>query len=134
MIINMDFLDTWDYSKPLPKDVRTKEVLDRYKVFQNDLKENNLKIEDYILHKYLKSKFYTLELNTFPYNTPNNMKHYVLWIHPKYENKLTNKKLNEILINGMYQLGYNEYFCFENNIASKSVLGILHYQVFFNLC
>ncbi len=28
MIINMDFLDTFDYSKPLPKEVRTNEVLD----------------------------------------------------------------------------------------------------------
>ena len=28
MIIDMNFLDTFDYSKPLPKEVRTNEVLD----------------------------------------------------------------------------------------------------------
>ena len=141
MIINMDFLESWNYTKPLPIEVRTEDVINNYNIFKNELKLNNIKIEDYILHKFLKSndasqpyKNYTLELNTFPYNTPKNMKHYVLWVHPNYRDTITNKEINDIIIQKMNQLGYNEYFCFENNIACKSVLGLLHYQVFFNLC
>jgi hypothetical protein len=134
MIFTFDILNKWDYSIPMPANTRTKEVLERYNIFKKELVESNITINDYVLHKYLKSKQYSLDLNTFPYNIPNNMKHYVLWIHPNYKKLLTNKKLSDILTTNMQKLGYNEYICFENHIACKTVLGILHYQVFFHTC
>ena len=39
-----------------------------------------------------------------------------------------------IIIDKMNELGYNEYFCFENHKNAKSVLGITHYQIFFRKC
>ena len=117
MIFTFDILNKWDYSIPMPANTRTKEVLERYNIFKKELVESNITINDYVLHKYLKSKQYSLDLNTFPYNIPNNMKHYVLWIHPNYKKLLTNKKLSDILTTNMQKLGYNEYICFENHIA-----------------
>ena len=128
----MKFLENWNYDIPLPVTTRTQYVIKKYNLFKKEIEDKNIKIEDYILEKILDNKKYCLEPNTFPYNIPKTMSHYVLWVHPNY--KITNLELNNIIVNTMEKLGYNEYFCFENNIACKSVLGILHFQVFFNLC
>ena len=130
----MEFLEKWNFDNPLPLETRTNDILEKYNQFKNEINKKNIKIEDYILNKYLNNKNYVLEPNTFPYNIPKNMKHYVLWIHPNYKNKISDKEITTLITNKMNELGYNEYFCFENNIYSKSVLGLLHFQVFFNLC
>ena len=134
MLVNMEFLENWNYDNPLPITTRTQNVNEKYDLFKKEIKDKNIKIEDYILDNYLNNKKYCLEPNTFPYNVPKTMSHYVFWVHPNYKNKITTLEINNIIKNKMNKLGFNEYFCFENNIACKSVLGILHFQVFFNLC
>ncbi len=62
------------------------------------------------------------------------MAHYVLWINPNYVDKLTNIEIVNIINEQMVILGYQEYICFENDIKTKSVLDILHYQVFLKKC
>ena len=134
MIITFDLLNSWSFPNPFPKNIRSKTILDKYNNFKNSLDKNDIKIEDYILNKFLKNKSYNLILNNYPYNLDENMTHYVLWIHPDYVVNLTNKKIHELLNNKMIELNCNQYFCFENNIQSKSVQGVLHYQVFFGKC
>lgn len=131
MILSFDILENWNYPDPFPKNVRTELVLKKYNEFKTNLE---LKIEDYILEKYLKDKMFSIDLNAFPYNVNDGMSHYVLWINPIFEKKITNKKIIEIIINKMKELNCNEFFCFENNKLAKSVDGILHYQVFFGKC
>jgi hypothetical protein len=134
MLITIEFLEEWDFTKKLPVTVRTYEIISEYKKFKNHLTKNNINIEDYIMNKFLKNKKYSIEQNNFPYNITDNMAHYVLWIEPNYFKEINDKQLLEIILIKMNELGYNEYFCFENHIGCKSVLGIPHYQVFFRKC
>ena len=134
MLVTFDFLETWNFDKELPAEVRTKETIEKYKIFKLKLNESNISIEDHIKNKYIGDKLYSFDLNAFPYNVDENMVHYVLWINPFYRNKITDKLLCELLVNKMIELGYDEYFCFENHIKAKSVSDILHYQVFFKKC
>ena len=134
MLINLDFLENWNFNILLPSDVRSKKNRSAYQTFKKELKEKNISIDKYVLDKYLNSKIYSLNLNKFPYNIPNNMLHYVLWIHPHYFKKCTNKLICEIIVKKMKELNYNEYFCFENQKGCKSVLNISHYQVFYRRC
>lgn len=127
----MNFLETYNYEIPLKDYTRTDYVNKTYAEFKKNL---NIPINDYIIENYLKDINYNICPNKFPYNTPQNMAHYILWINPKYENKITDKKVCEIIYNKMNELGYNEYFCFENHVNAKSVKGVLHYQIFFSKC
>ncbi len=134
MLITLDFLDNWDFTNLLPLEVRTQSCYSDYLKFKNDLKTNNIKLKDYLLNKYLNNKSYNLVPNKFPYTVDKNMKHYVLWIHPEYENKLTDLEIIQIIKEKMEELNFNEYMCFENDFRVKSVLDVLHYQVFFKRC
>ena len=62
------------------------------------------------------------------------MQHYVLWIHPYYFNKISNKEIYLIIFNKMKEINYDEYFCFENHINAKPILGVPHFQVFYKKC
>jgi hypothetical protein len=134
MIITLDILENWDFNNLLPVKVRTKECYARYIDFKNNLAKNNYKLTNYLIDKYLNNRNYNFVPNEFPYNVPNNMAHYVLWINPNYVDKLTNIEIVNIINEQMVILGYQEYICFENDIKTKSVLDILHYQVFLKKC
>ena len=132
MKFTFNFLEKWDFTKELSNDSRNKKVRLEYNKFKETLKIKNIKIDDYIMDNFLKDKLYNIVENNYPYNIEKNMLHYVLWVHQKY--KITNKKMCNIIIDKMNELGYNEYFCFENHKNAKSVLGITHYQIFFRKC
>ena len=134
MLITLEFLDNWNFNNLLPLEVRTESCYANYLKFKNHLKENNIKLKDYLLDKYLNNKSYNLVPNEYPYNVDKNMAHYVLWIHPEYVNKLTDLEIIQIIKEKNEELNFNEYMCFENDIRVKSVLDILHYQVFFRRC
>ena len=134
MIITFDFLEQWNFQKLLPNNVRSDKVNLQYVKFKKDLSNKKKSIDNYIFETILQSKKYSINKNNFPYNIPNNMLHYVLWINPLYFNKISDKEICEIIIEKMKELNYNEYFCFENQKGCKSVLEIPHYQVFYRKC
>ena len=134
MLVTLEFLEKWDFSIGLPKEVRTKETIEKYNKFKEKIKTENISIGEFIKNKYLTDKLYSFNPNTFPYIIENNMLHYVLWISPLFKKKINDKIICKLIMDKMRELGYNEYFCFENHITSKSVLDILHYQVFFRKC
>ncbi len=134
MLITIEFLEQWDFTKELPLSVRSEETIFKYNKFKKYLIKEHISIEDYVMNKFLKNKKYSIDENNFPYKITDNMKHYVLWINPNYFKEISDKQLSEIILTKMNELGYNEYFCFENHIGSKSVLGIPHFQVFFRKC
>lgn len=134
MLVTLEFLENWDFSIELPGEVRTKETIEKYNKFKEKIKSENISIGEFIKEKYLCDRLYSFNLNTYPYNIENNMQHYVLWISPLFKNKINDKIICKLITDKMEELGYNEYFCFENHIKAKSVLEILHYQVFFRKC
>jgi predicted transport protein len=134
MLITFELLDNWNYNNLLPIDVRTDACYLKYLKFKNDLKVNDIKLKDYLLDKYLNNKMYDLVPNDFPYAVDKDMAHFVLWVHPDYENKLTDLDIIQIIKNKMEEHKFNEYYCFENDVRVKTVLDILHYQVFFRWC
>lgn len=134
MLITIEFLEQWDFQKLLPNNVRSDKVNLQYVKFKKDLSNKKISIDNYIFETILQSKKYSINRNNFPYNIPNNMLHYVLWINPLYFNKISDKEICEIIIEKMKELDYNEYFCFENHKGCKSILEIPHYQVFYRKC
>jgi hypothetical protein len=134
MLITLEFLESWNFEIQLPVEVRTNEILEKYNKHKKYLKSNNINQSQYIINKYLNDKKYFINENAYPYNIGQNMAHYVLWIHPNYITKISDLEVCNIITNKMIELGYNEYFCFENHIKAKSILGVLHYQVFFRKC
>ncbi len=134
MLITLEFLENWNFEIQLPVEVRTDEILEKYNKHKKYLKSNNINQNQYIINKYLADKKYAINENAYPYNIDQNMAHYVLWIHPNYITKISDSEVCNIITNKMIELSYNEYFCFENHIKAKSILGVLHYQVFFRKC
>ena len=118
MLVTFEFLENWNFDKELPVEVRTKETIEKYKKFKERIKSENISICEYITKKYLADKLYSFNINAYPYNIGNNMKHYVLWISPIFKSKINDKMLCKIITDKMKELGYNEYFCifFENHI------------------
>ena len=134
MIITIEFLEKWNFDKLLPFDVRTPNIRSKYEKFKKKLNNSSISIDTYIYNKYLKNDMYKIIENNFPYNIDNNMYHYVLWINPKCFKIINDKKITDIICDKMKKLNCNEYFCFENQNGSKSVLKIPHYQIFFRRC
>lgn len=106
--------------------------IDRKNNVQQAYNNEKKKIKNYpkfILNTYLDNKLYNLQPNKFPYNLNNNIKHYVLWLHPMLDLKyITNKKLiNSIL---KKYIPNNEYIFYMNSYNNRSIKQIPHYQVF----
>lgn len=125
-ILTWNFLQSWNYTKPLPN-FRTDEILEKYKEFKN----KNIDISLYIKNKYLKNCSFSIEKNTFPYNTEKNVEHYVLWIHDNFEKNISSFFLENVIKEKMVLLQFDEYIYFENHISVKTIPDILHYQIFF---
>ena len=106
--------------------------IDRKNSVQQAYNNEKQKIKNYskfILNTYLDNKLYNLQPNKFPYNLNNNIKHYVIWLHPMLDLKyITNKKLiNSIL---KKYIPNNEYIFYMNSYNNRSIKQIPHYQVF----
>ena len=104
MIVTWDFLMNFDYTKPLNKKTRSQKTYNNYKKHISYLILNKIDINKYIYQKYLLDNDYCIRKNEFPYNVDDNIFHYILWINPNYEKKLTNKKILEIVISKMNKL------------------------------
>ena len=86
-------------------------------------------INQTIINKYLSDKLYTLIPNSFPYNIQSNIKHYVLFLHPKlHKNIIYNKFFIYHIIKSYIK---NKPFLYYINPKKKqSIKNIPHYQVF----
>ena len=90
MKYSWDFLNNYDYTQPIPSDVRTDKTNELY----NELKKKiNISIEEFVMINFLKNKKKNICINDFPYdNTSDTIYHYVYWISPDYENIITNNE------------------------------------------
>jgi len=134
MLITFDFLENWNFDNELPENVRSTKIIELYNKHKIFLKKNNINSNGYIINKYLSDCKYSIQRNAYPYNITNNMEHYVLWVHPNYIKKIKDTEVCSIITNKMKEIKFDEYFCFENHIKAKSILGVPHFQVFFKKC
>jgi hypothetical protein len=128
MLVTWNFLKQYNREVPLPEDVRTLETINTYKN-EFKIKSNEDKLQ--LLYKFYLKDDLNLHKNKYPYNLDNGIEHYVLWIHPNYENKCSTKDIKIFIENFLKDNQFSDYIYFENNNLSKSILNIKHYQVFF---
>ena len=101
MNVTFEFLENWNFEIELPEDVRTYDVIEKYKKHKEYIKKNNINQNNYIINKFLSDKKYSIDKNEYPYNIDKNMAHYVLWIHPNYINKINDLEICNIITNKM---------------------------------
>lgn len=83
-------------------------------------------ITNYILKNVIKDNLFKFTINLFPYNL-RNIKHYLLWINPKYEKYISDYTIYTYL-NLTLPNSYFDYFI--NSTKIQSIRQITHYHVF----
>lgn len=126
-IITIDFLDNYDFSKPIPFS-RTKCMDIKYERYKKKIGKMGLTNKEHILSNVICNNDYVIEKNQFPYNIDNNLYHYIYWVHPNFEKKHTNKVIIEN-INKFIEGKFDGYWCWENHDSVKSIPEIKHYQI-----
>ena len=98
----------------------------------NNIKENNINLNDYIYNKFLNGLNVNFIENTFPYDIEDNCYHYVIWFDNEYFKKVTNSINENKIINNIVRSKFkdNQYIYFENLSNNKSVAKIKHFHVF----
>ena len=142
MFVTTDKQISWESLTPFswdnPPDIsfgRTKDVCDKYAKHTYDLKSKNIDIGDYLFDKYFRNNYYySIDINTFPYNICDNIEHWIIWINPNYEDIVkTNKNIGTIIANNFYygdKSKLNNIIFFENIECRRSVKYLSHIQVF----
>ena len=126
-MISWNYLSQFNEKNPPQETLyRKKEVQDNYETFRGSL---DITIADY-LHSTLfgdqESLEYNLRLNDFPYNTEDNITHYILWINPKSDKKNTLPVKSIIKL----KLKVKNVVYFMNVPKNRSVMEIPHYHIF----
>lgn len=102
---------------------RTKDTENKYLEFRKDKT-----IHDIIFHiknNIIKKRWFCIVKNDFPYNVP--YEHYLLWINPKVNFKVTNDFIMGYIENHFQR---KDIICFENLANNKSILEIRHFHIF----
>lgn len=134
--------DICQYDKCPPKVGlnRTIEIEEKYEKHKECLSASNIKIDEYINKKYFsgqnENKMFHFVCNTFPYNCTENIKHYLIWVNPKY-NKFFPDSLNYSKFDPLVKKEVShtfddksEFIFFENIMELKSVKSIRHIHIF----
>jgi hypothetical protein len=74
---------------------------------------------------------YVLRDNDYPYNVTPGIRHMVLFINPKYQDKYTEQDLEAIIVAYKLEKSYQDYLWFEQIPERKSLPTIPHYHVFY---
>ena len=83
-------------------------------------------LEEYIKHLYTdKLEPYVFIKNRFTYNVAPNIKHYLLWINPKYH--ITTGCAEQII---RERFPTQEIYFRLNPVQFRSIMGVTHYHVF----
>ncbi len=125
-------LVTLHRNPPDDKITRNQKIQSKYEKFMNNIKENNINLNDYIYNKFLNGLNVNFIENTFPYDIEDNCYHYVIWFDNEYFKKVTNSINENKIINNIVRSKFkdNQYIYFENLSNNKSVAKIKHFHVF----
>ena len=102
--------------------VRDADVQHSYDVHKSITKEFFDSPEEYLMVKLFDpfEKSFSFSKNIFHYKTK--FKHYCFWIHPKYEKFMDFKRVKDIV--------GDHVVMWRNEVATQSVRGIKHYQIY----
>lgn len=134
-------LQKYDKNPPRISLTRTVEMETKYEEHKRKLSQNEQQIDDYIKNKYFsdenENKKFICVPNAFPYNCESHIKHYLIWVNPKF-NKYFPESLNYSKYDPMvtkevhdkFGTDVNEFIFFENIMELKSVKTIRHIHIF----
>jgi len=94
----------------------------KYESHQTNLRRAQTPIGCFIRDKYLGDRCWSFVLNEFPYEFSDGTRHYLLWFTEDFDESTTAATLSAC--------GVNEYVCFENLLANRSIKDIRHLHVF----
>ena len=131
------------YDKNPPKVglTRTVDMEAKYEDHKTNIAQMSQKIDEYINTKYFsnenENKICVFVANSFPYNCESNIKHYLIWVNPKFNmffpDTLNCSKFDPMVKKEVHEtFGKNnsEYIFFENIMELKSVKTIRHLHIF----
>ena len=107
---------------------RTKDIENKYSQFR----EKTPNIYDHLFRTlFYKNDKLVFKENDFPYKFEENISHYIIWLNPKNNKRITQRQINKFLSENILKLNIDiqDYIIFKNNPINKSVKTIEHYHV-----
>ena len=103
---------------------RKPHIEEKYQKHLINLKNKNIKIDDYILETVLKDNLFVITKNPFPYDI-DYIDHYLIWIN-------TERKYSYEAIYNYIKIYFpnEQFYYFENDEKNKSILLVKHYHIF----
>ena len=136
-------LQKYDKNPPRISLTRTVEVEAKYEEHKIHVSQNAQNIDEYIKTKYFsnenENKRWVCVANAFPYNCEPHIKHYLIWVNPKFNmyfpDTLNYSKFDPMVtkeVHNKFGTDVNEFIFFENIMELKSVKTIRHIHIFIN--
>ena len=118
---------------------RSPQTQSRYQKYQANLRETGVSLSQHILDKYFSDdREHIITPNEFPYDTPSDVDHYILWIHPGHggpggelQDNFPITYINRLIDTYRQLHGYQDMLYFRNFITDQTIPGIPHFQIFF---
>ena len=106
---------------------RTNEVEHKYTEFRQRIVGTYGSVSHYLNRTlFTNDEPFVINKNDFPYNTTEDIHHYILWINPHNDNYFTNETIKHKL-----ELSFkSKYIFFKNNSNNQSIKSIQHYHIF----
>ena len=106
---------------------RTKEVEHKYTEFRQRIVDKYESVSHYLNETlFTNDEPFLIKKNDFPYNTTEDIQHYILWINPHNDDYFT----NETVKNKLELFFKSKYIFFKNNSNNQSIKSIQHYHIF----
>ena len=117
-------------SPPIHALGRTKEVERKYTEFRHRIVDKYESVSHYLIQTLFKNdESFLIKKNDFPYNTTEDIQHYLLWINPQKDAYFT----NETIKNKLELFFKSKYIFFKNNNNNMSIQSIKHYHIFLRI-
>jgi hypothetical protein len=106
---------------------RTNEVEHKYTEFRQRIVGTYGSVSHYLNETlFTNDTPFVVNKNDFPYNTTEDIHHFILWINPHNDNYFTNETIKHKL-----ELSFkSKYIFFKNNSNNQSIKSIQHYHIF----
>ena len=133
-MLHWNFIKRFNHLNP-PLDIkfgRTDKDEELYIQHSQNLKQEGIKIEEYICGNILKNSLVKYTYNRFPYNLEPGIKHDLLWIKPGH--CLTIQEVQKIIKENNPGICLETQCVYFKNIPrNQSIRAIEHYQIFIKL-
>ena len=130
-MLHWNFIKRFNHLNP-PKDIkfgRTESNEEQYMQHSQKLKQDGIKLEEYISNTILRDSLIKYTYNRFPYNVEPGIKHDLLWIKPGHS--LTIQEVQKIIKENNPGICLETQCVYFKNVPkNQSIKTIEHYQIF----